>query len=166
MIRTLIPALLLLALVFGASAQLIEVSGRARVLEGDLLVIADTHPPVRLWGIDAPEKTQPCFIAGDYWDCFAVAIRTLETMVYEQILECSQRADTDRRRRGKVYVVCKMGEIDVGEELVRAGMAVAFREQSEDYVTAEDAAREAGVGLWRGEFQLPSVWMQENHFGG
>ena len=166
MSQKLILTFIFLALASGASAQLLEVSGLARVLEGDMLVIAETHPPVRLWGIDAPEKTQPCFIDGDYWDCFAVAIRTLETMVYEQNLQCSQRADTDRRRLGKVYVVCKMGAYDVGEEMVRAGMAVAFREQGEDYVAAEDAAREAGVGLWRGEFQLPTVWMQENHFGG
>ncbi len=157
-----------LALATAASAQapLIEISGPARVLEGDLLVIAETHPPVRLWGVDAPEKTQPCFIDGEFWDCFAVAIRTLETMVHEQELTCTQRLDDSRRRRGKVYVVCMIGDTDVGWEMVRLGMAVAFREQSEDYVAAEDTAHEAGVGVWRGQFQMPWEWMQEHHFGG
>jgi endonuclease YncB( thermonuclease family) len=48
--------------------------------------------------------------------------------------------------------------IDVGRRLVWAGWALAYRRYSMDYVDAEDEAREAKRGMWRGSFVKPWVW--------
>lgn len=45
-------------------------------------------------------------------------------------------------------------------------MALAFREQSTDYVAAEEAAKAAGVCMWRGEFETPWDWLDEERYGG
>ena len=50
--------------------------------------------------------------------------------------------------------------------MVRAGMAVAFREQSMNYVKAEAEASAAKVGIWAGKFLLPWEWVADENFGG
>ena len=52
--------------------------------------------------------------------------------------------------------MCTIGELDLAEALVRAGLAV--RDQSMDYVAAEEAAMEAKAGMWRGQFIPPREW--------
>jgi endonuclease YncB( thermonuclease family) len=49
--------------------------------------------------------------------------------------------------------------------MVKAGYALALRDQSTDYVAAEQAAEKAAAGMWQSEFQPPWVWLQEQ-FGG
>jgi endonuclease YncB( thermonuclease family) len=96
-------ALLCIALAGAALAQgkkMMEVSGPARVLDADVLVVAEKHPPVRLYGIDAPEPLQPCFIEGKAWACNAVAVRTLQLLIEHYDVTCRQVEDTNRRRRG------------------------------------------------------------------
>lgn len=45
-------------------------------------------------------------------------------------------------------------------------MALAFRERSTDYVAAEKAAKAAGVCMWRGEFETPWDWLDQERYGG
>ncbi len=45
-------------------------------------------------------------------------------------------------------------------------MALAFREQSTNYVAAEEAAKAAGVCMWRGEFEAPWDWLDQERYGG
>ena len=47
---------------------------------------------------------------------------------------------------------------NVGQRLVAAGWALAYRRYSTDYVAAETAARQAGRGIWRGRFVKPWDW--------
>ncbi len=42
--------------------------------------------------------------------------------------------------------------------MVSEGLALAYRKSSKDYVAAEDAAKTAGRGLWRGKFIAPWEW--------
>ena len=42
--------------------------------------------------------------------------------------------------------------------MVRQGWALAYRRYSKDYVDEEAAARQARVGMWRGEFVPPWEW--------
>ena len=53
---------------------------------------------------------------------------------------------------------CFAGNIDIGENVVYTGWALAYRKYSMDYVAAEDAARTAGRGLWRRKFVAPWEW--------
>ena len=46
--------------------------------------------------------------------------------------------------------------------MVRAGMALAVRQQSLDYVAAEDSAKAQNLGVWRSEFDAPWVWREKN----
>lgn len=142
-----------------------EVSGPARLLDADVLVVAETHPPIRLYGVDAPEKEQECYLDDKPWACNAVAERTMLLLIEHYDVTCRQVKDTNRRRRGKVFAVCTAGGKDLAEEMVRAGMAVAFREQSLDYVEAEEEAKAAKAGMWGGQFLMPWKWIEENKYG-
>ena len=42
--------------------------------------------------------------------------------------------------------------------MVAQGWALAYRQFSDDYVTQEGEAREAGLGMWRGWFVDPWDW--------
>jgi endonuclease YncB( thermonuclease family) len=48
--------------------------------------------------------------------------------------------------------------VDVGRRLVSAGWALAYRRYSKDYVDAENQARKARRGMWRGTFVKPWEW--------
>jgi len=48
----------LVALAVAAPAVAAEITGPARVIDGDTIDIAGTR--IRLWGIDAPETRQTC----------------------------------------------------------------------------------------------------------
>lgn len=168
MIRFSLITLVICTLAGAALAQerkVYEVSGPARLLDADVLVVAETHPPIRLYGIDAPEKLQPCLLDDKEWACNAVAVRTLLLLIEHHEVTCRQVRDTSRRRRGKVYAVCTAGGKDLAEEMVRAGMAVAFREQSLDYVAVEEEAKAAKAGMWAGEFLMPWEWVEQENYG-
>jgi endonuclease YncB( thermonuclease family) len=55
---------LLLALALGGETRA-DVTGPARVIDGDTIVVDGEH--VRLQGIDAPEKRQTCTAYGQEW---------------------------------------------------------------------------------------------------
>lgn len=59
----------------------------------------------------------------------------------------------DRYKR--IVAICRIGKLDLGAEMVRAGWALAFVRYSSDYVAQESAARLAKRGLWAGTFQPP-----------
>lgn len=143
-----VAALLLVCTSAGA-----DVTGIAKVVDSDRLIV-DGHRYF-LWGIDAPELNQLCVIDGQVWECGPAAARKLEELVSLGPITCSERRDTDRRRRVYAYAVCEFNGMDINEALVRAGMAMAFREQADDYAAAEEAAMNEGVGMWRGQFETP-----------
>lgn len=68
-----VMTLVLVATVFGVlSAEATELTGVARVVDGDTLVIGATR--IRLEGVDAPETDQFCLTAtGARWTCGAEA---------------------------------------------------------------------------------------------
>ncbi len=56
-----------------------EVTGMAGVPAGDVLSIDGKL--YRLFGIDAVERLQPCYVNGKVWACGSVAIRRLQIFV-------------------------------------------------------------------------------------
>jgi len=99
---------------------------------------------VRLSAIDAPEKTQP------YGD---VSRRSLLAMVEGKSLTI---IPIKRDPYGRTVARVLVGEIDIGLAQVRAGMAWHYkRYESEqtlrerrEYTSAEQRARDNGLGLW------------------
>jgi endonuclease YncB( thermonuclease family) len=135
------------------SAVPTTITGIARVVDGDSLVINQTR--LRLHGIDAPESNQQCIRDNKAWPCGKEATSALLEIVEGARLNC---AVLDRDRYKRLIVRCAVGEIDLGEYLVRLGLAMAYTQYSEDYVQAEAFARKRRAGIWSGEFAEPWLW--------
>ena len=110
---------------------------------------------IRLHGIDAPEKAQTCRIEGAPWACGIAAWGELVQLVAGKNVTCEVR-DVDRY--GRSVAVCAADGEDINAALVAQGWALAYRQFSDDYVTQEGEAREAGLGMWRGWFVDPWDW--------
>ena len=143
---------LLIACAATAAAQE-RIAGRAKITDGDSLQIGATH--IRLFGVDAPEGRQDCRRDGRKWRCGDAAAAELRRLVDSRDIACV-RKDTDDY--GRVVAVCRRGNVDLGAAMVQAGMALAYRQFSSDYVDEETAARAARRGLWAGEFTPPWEW--------
>ena len=110
-----------------------------------------------LYGVDAPVKGQPCYAGAKIWDCATASAKTLLNLVGTQEIACEQRRVD---RFGRVFAVCKAGEVDLNRALVEAGMAVALPKETADYVASEAAAKSKGVGIWRGPFTAPADYRE------
>ncbi len=126
-------------------------NGTVRVIDADTIDVGGTR--VRLFGIDAPEMGQPCAADGRQWDCGAWT-RDAVANAFEGAYARCQSRDTDRY--GRVVAQCSVDGRDIGQAIVRSGLAWAYRRYSETYDLDEKAAAVAGRGLWAVEIQLPS----------
>jgi endonuclease YncB( thermonuclease family) len=147
---------LLITLGTDAVADMLE--GSASVLSGDTLELQGQQ--VRLLGIDAPERAQACWDAtGQAWPCGEKAALALTQRIGRSQVNCTgMRRDREQR----LIAVCRLGDENINAWLVAAGWALAYRGQSHAFVGAEEAAREAGSGLWAGAFEPPWIWRTKN----
>jgi endonuclease YncB( thermonuclease family) len=130
-----------------------QVSGYATVVDGDSLNIAGTS--IRLHGVDAPEGRQSCTRDGARWACGDAAAEALEALVAGRTIVCTEK---DIDQYGRTVAQCTNGEADLGAELVRSGLALAYRQYSSDYVGEEAEAKSARRGVWAGTFTPPWEW--------
>jgi endonuclease YncB( thermonuclease family) len=153
--KSALAAILLLALFSQAHAG--EISGRARVIDGDTIVIGATH--IRLYGIDAPEARQTCTGPSGYpYACGTLASYAMRQLAERQAVRCEER---DRDRYGRTVAVCWAGAVELNRAMVQQGWAVAYRRYSLAYIADENEARLAHRGIWNGTFQLPWDWRRE-----
>ncbi len=134
-----------------APPAVVEIVGRATVVDGDTLRIAG--PPVRLFGVDAPELGQTCTEAGRQTACGVRARVWLQARVGRREIRC-EREDVDRY--GRVVATCRVDGRDLGRDMVAAGWAVAFTRYSVRYLPQELTARAARRGLWAMRFTRPA----------
>jgi endonuclease YncB( thermonuclease family) len=146
----LIAAAFLVTVATACSARGASISGTAQVIDGDGLHVGGTE--VRLHAVDAFEGWQTCVRDGSDWNCGEAAADLLRELTTGREVTCSKK---DIDKYGRTAAVCSNGEIDLGAELVRAGLALAYRQYGTDYVDEEDEAREARRGAWAGEFTAP-----------
>lgn len=147
-----IAVLVVLALAAGLAwfrAEDIVLTGAARIVDGDTLVVAGRR--VRLAGLDAPEMDQLCLREGRDYPCGIVARDALRTLLAGREPSC---AIEGRDRYGRDLGRCSVAGADLGADLVRRGLAVAYGA----YTPEENAARAAGAGLWAGSFTRPDAW--------
>jgi endonuclease YncB( thermonuclease family) len=129
-------------------------TGRAKIIDGDTIVVADQL--VRLHGIDAPELDQTFWWRGEQIACGTMALAALEALIAGVKVRCEV---IERDRHGRLVAkVYSPNGVDVSRRLVSAGWALAYRRYSKDYVDAENQARKAKRGMWRGTFVKPWVW--------
>jgi len=146
---TLALCVLLATVLPGSGAMLV---GQVSVIDSDVLDLNGQR--IMLYGLESVERGQTCFIDGTAWDCYPAAVRQLETLVAEGPVECEQVGDPDRYRRILAY--CRINGKDLNEAFVASGFAVARPDETDRFVAAEKAAKEAGLGLWQGKFLRPS----------
>ena len=150
--------------------------GKAKVIDGDTIKINGEN--IRLHGIDSPEIKQvcqnkdnnpyPCGVAAK--DFLNIYISRHEfkdigkdpTSKTHGFVYCyySER-DKYKRIIGKCYVG-KDSEFNLNLLMVSSGQAVAYTRYSNDYIEAQNKAKEAGIGIWQGKFVLPERWRMKN----
>lgn len=115
------------------------------VVDGDTLTLdlAGGQETVRLVGINAPERGE-C-LSDD-------AARRLRHLVAGEEVELVQDR-SDRDRYGRLLRYVEVDGVDVGAELVRAGLALARRyppdtTRADRYELLQREADDAGVGMW------------------
>ncbi|HEB79209.1 MAG TPA: thermonuclease family protein [Rhodospirillales bacterium] len=132
-----------------------EIVGKAKVIAGDLIEIDGRR--VRLYGIDAPDLDQICLSKkGEEYKCGDHAKRHLAVMIGRLPLTCKGEKKDEN---GALIAVCSIRWLDINENIVFDGWALAYREHGDDYVRAELAAKARHQGLWRGSaFVTPWEW--------
>jgi endonuclease YncB( thermonuclease family) len=119
-----------------------------RAVDGDSL--RNESGDIRLLGIDAPELSQRCRRDGKEWACGRAAHERLKQLVAKNDVRCEANG---RDRYGRTLAHCSSGGTDIGEVLVREGLALNFMQGG--YERHERDARAARRGIWAGEFDLP-----------
>ena len=127
--------------------------GFAQVIDGDTLEVSGKR--VRIYGIDAPEGRQTCRKNQLEWLCGQEAGKALRELIEGARVTCETM---DRDRYGRIVGRCIASDIDIGEQMVRNGLALAYRRYSTAYVQAEASAKASRVGIWAGEFVAPWEW--------
>ncbi|WP_157970924.1 thermonuclease family protein [Pseudogemmobacter bohemicus] len=128
-----------------------DTMGHPRVIDGDTIAIGERR--WRLFGIDAPERTQKCSRqSGERFSCGIEATEALIRLIGTKEVRC---AEIEKDRYGRSVGTCFVGETDIGREMVRTGMARAYLKYSHEYEAEGLAAENGKVGFWAGQFQSP-----------
>jgi endonuclease YncB( thermonuclease family) len=128
-----------------------ELSGPARVVDGNTIEIAGAR--IRLHGVKAPALDQSCETRrGKPYRCGVAARTALADLLRGRTVRCKA---TGRDGSGGMIAKCFIEWLDIGEQMVLIGRALADRDRSTDYVRAENAARALKEGMWKG--RLPPL---------
>lgn len=139
-----------------------DVTGAIRVIDGDTFDVGAVR--VHLFGIDAPESDQTCVTQqGANWDCGAWVTAEVATRFDGRIARC-EVLDVDRY--GRSVARCRVEGVDVARQLVREGLAFAYRRYSLDYDLDEKSAAVRDVGLHASRVQSPAQFRKARNAGG
>ncbi len=152
----------LAGLLVSAPALAQEAEPAISVIDGDTLEIDGRA--LRLFGIDAPELGQTCLNAGKRWRCglqAAVELRQLLETWKELTCETAPLASA-----GNVVICHDPQYNDPAEVLLARGLALALPDSFPAYKRAQNQAKLAKLGLWRGEFLEPAIWRMGHRLPG
>ncbi len=134
------------------------ISGLARIVDGDTLVIGSQK--IRLASIDAPETDQICLdTERKTWGCGIQARDRLADHIGNRAIDCATKG---RDVYGRTLAVCTLSGENLNAWMVQQGWALAFVRYSNEYTADQEAARAAGRGLWSGAFIAPWDWRHRN----
>ena len=141
---------------FPVALSAAEVTGKARVTDGDSLRVAGHR--IRLFGIDAPEADQTCISpAGVTWNCGTEAARVLQDRIRGQRITCALRGKDDW---GRDLAICYLDGRNLNAWLVEEGWAFAFRRYSMMFDLEEKSAAVNNRGLHGHVFDRPTAFRQ------
>lgn len=128
---------------------------RFQVIDGDTVKFGPQL--VRLFGIDAPDRGQPCD-DGVWWPG-PLAKRALERFIGGRPVNCRQ-VDHDQKHNPPV-AQCFAGNDDLQAMMVSAGWAWAFMRNSDRYAPEEKDAKAAKLGVHGHRCQPPWEWRMQ-----
>ncbi|WP_300068145.1 thermonuclease family protein [uncultured Ruegeria sp.] len=145
-------AFVLFAPSLAIAADLVE--GLVNVIDADTWVVGGVR--VRLHGIDAPELGQNCEKNdGKAWACGNWVTQEVRRRFHGKPAQCTP---LDWDRYGRVIARCRVIGQDAGRDMVRRGVAFAYRKYSTDYVAEEAHAASERAGLHGAHVQMPWVY--------
>ena len=139
-----------------AHAQSIDqISGKPRVIEGDLLQVGQTL--VRLYAIDAPNKGQLCQGKTREYPCGTVATTGLMDLIATvDTITCYPKGNVID---GAVVAMCKDPQgFDLSQQMVYTGWALALPDADTLFHRIQEKAQKAKRGLWKGQVTPPWRW--------
>ncbi len=128
-----------------------------KVVDGDTIEIGANK--FRLFGIDAPERNQPCKKNNVLYDCGGASKKHLEFIISGANVECDKK---NKDKWGRYISVCTADGEDISELMVKHGWALAYRKYSSVYVSDEEFAKSNKLGMWAKDFSIPSEWRKFN----
>lgn len=131
------------------------IRGTAEVIDADIIKFGNQR--VILWGVDAPDRRQTCQLNGELWGCYDVAFRYLQLLAGRGEVVCEYHGDPDPF--GRRFGTCESGGENLNAAMVRAGVALAFEEESDAYLGAMAEAIQAGAGLWQPGVRFEEPWL-------
>ena len=133
------------------------IKGKARAVNSDYIKI--DKQTIILFGVEAMERPQKCYINNELWPCWEAGVRKLEEIVDLGETICFIKG---KAKMNRVFAICKTENIELNKELVRSGLALARIKQTDLYLEDEKYAKENNNGIWRGKFVEPWVWRMRN----
>lgn len=124
----------------------------SRVIDGDSLIVAGRE--IRLWGIDAPEYHQSCYVNEKIIACGKQASRHLAGLINGRDAECMEKT-IDRYQRS--VSICKVAGSDIGANMVRDGFAISYGGYNQEEAEAKRAKR----GIWAMQFERPADYRKK-----
>ncbi|MDZ4094280.1 MAG: thermonuclease family protein [Paracoccaceae bacterium] len=131
----------------------LTIGGQAYAVDGDTLDVAGHR--IRLFGIDAPERSQPCDRNGKVWACGDWARSVLAAEIADTTISCDLR---EKDRYGRSVAICHAGGRDVARVMVASGAARAYLRYSDLYAVDEAVAARAMRGIWAARMVAPDVY--------
>src|SRR5271156_1790051 len=131
----------ILFLLFVLPAIADDLTGQASIIDGDTLEIHGTR--IRLWGIDAPESSQLCRDDDSkLYRCGAQAANALHNFIARRPVIC---VPLNLDQYGRTVATCSVNGVDIGDWLVRGGLALDWPQYSKrKYDAAQREAERAG----------------------
>ena len=124
-----------------------DMTGQASIIDGDTLEIHGNR--IRLWGVDAPESDQLC--RGEdslQYRCGAKAANELDAFIAKRPVSC---IPISLDQYGRTVATCSVGGVDLGEWLVRNGLALDWPQYSKGTIrSVQREAEHAGGAFGRG----------------
>lgn len=150
-----------LVLALSGAVQAADITGRVHVIDGDTIDVGETR--VRLHGIDAPERGQPCTtLTGQHWACGDWVTQQVRDRFEGAAATCEV---LDRDRYGRAVARCYVGGDDMAEVMVREGLVFAYRKYAMDYDLAEKQAFVEDRGIHGFVMQSPARYRETRTVG-
>ena len=133
------------------------IKGKAKVVNSDYIKI--DKQTIILFGVEAMERPQKCYINNELWPCWESGVRKLEEIVDLGETVCFVKG---KAKMNRVFAICETQNIELNRELIRSGLALARIKQSDLYIDDQRYAKENTLGIWRGKFIEPWKWRMQN----